>query len=85
MCYHTSSWLVKDSNIINELLYQKKNFLVFFWHSRLLMAPYCWESDKVQFKMLISSHPDGKIISNAISHFGIFTISGSARKNTFSS
>ena len=85
MCYHTSSWLVKDSNIIKELLYQKKNFLVFFWHSRLLMAPYCWESDKVQFKMLISSHPDGKIISNAISHFGIFTISGSARKNTFSS
>ena len=84
-CYHTSLWLVKDGEIIEKLLSQKKSFLVFFWHNRLLMAPYCWESEKQQFKMLISSHSDGKITSNAVSYFGIFTITGSARKNTLSS
>ena len=35
--------------------------------------------------MLISSHPDGRIISHAVSYFGISTISGSSRKNTLSS
>ena len=35
--------------------------------------------------MLISSHRDGKIISNAVSHFGIQTIAGSSRKNMISS
>lgn len=35
--------------------------------------------------MLISGHRDGKIISNAVSHFGIETISGSSRKNMISS
>ena len=35
--------------------------------------------------MLISSHHDGKIISHAVSHFGISTIPGSSRKNTISS
>ena len=37
------------------------------------MAPYCWNYDK-PFKMLISSHRDGKIISNAVAHLGIGTI-----------
>ena len=49
------------------------------------MAPFCWENKEKKFKMLISSHPDGRITSHAVSYFGISTISGSSRKNTLSS
>ena len=48
------------------------------------MAVFCWNWSK-EFKMLISGHADGKIISNAISYFGIQTITGSSRKNNLSS
>ena len=48
------------------------------------MAPYCWNYNK-PFKMLISSHRDGKIISNAVAHLGIGTIKGSSNKNKISS
>ena len=48
------------------------------------MAPYCWNYNK-PFKMLISGHRDGKIISNAVAHLGIETIKGSSSKNKISS
>ena len=48
------------------------------------MAPYCWNYNR-PFKMLISSHRDGKIISNAVAHLGIGTIKGSSNKNKISS
>ena len=48
------------------------------------MSVFCW-SWKQEFKMLISSHSDGRIISNAVSHLGIQTISGSSRNQSISS
>tara|TARA_Y100001954_G_scaffold103528_1_gene112672 strand:- start:194 stop:733 length:540 start_codon:yes stop_codon:yes gene_type:complete len=69
---------------VEKLLKKNKSFVVCFWHNRLLMAVFCWKWPH-EFKMLISGHSDGKIISNAISNFGIQTISGSARKNNVSS
>ena len=48
------------------------------------MAPFCWEY-KNNFKMLISSHRDGRIISSAVSYLGIDTIEGSSNKNKITS
>ncbi|MAH78516.1 MAG: hypothetical protein CMP41_01135 [Rickettsiales bacterium] len=84
ICYHTSSWYIKDYNYLNELLKKNDSFIVCFWHGRLLMTPYCWNHKK-KFFMLISGHPDGRIISRAISHFGINTIVGSSSRNKMSS
>ena len=39
----------------------------------------------MNLKMLISSHRDGKLISNAVSHLGIKTIFGSSNKGKISS
>ena len=85
ICYHTSFWHIKNNNVIQDLIIKNQSFIVCFWHSRLLMASFCWENNAKNFKMLISSHHDGKIISHAVSHFGISTISGSSRKKTISS
>ena len=84
ICYHTSSWYVKDYNYLDKLLKKNDSFIVCFWHGRLLMTPYCWNHKK-KFFMLISGHPDGRIISRAISHFGINTIVGSSSRNKMSS
>ena len=48
------------------------------------MAPFCWNYNN-NFKMLISSLRDGRIISRAVSHLGIETIQGSSNKNKISS
>lgn len=83
-CYHTSSWFVKDSRNIKSLIKNQKSFIVCFWHSRLLMMPFCWKNEK-EFFMLISGHSDGQIIAKAVNYFGIKTIVGSSFNNKISS
>ena len=84
ICFNTSLWYVKNDESIKKNLKKKKSILVCFWHNRMLMAPFCWNY-QTKFKMLISEHRDGRIISNAVSHLGIDTISGSSNKNKISS
>ena len=83
-CYHTSSWISKGEENVQELILKKKNFIVCFWHGRLLMTPFCWKYNK-DFFMLISDHPDGRLISNAVNHFQIKTIVGSSSKKKLKS
>jgi lysophospholipid acyltransferase (LPLAT)-like uncharacterized protein len=54
-------------------------FILAFWHGRLLMAPMAWR-EGVSMNMLISAHGDGRIIADAISHFGLGTITGSSSR-----
>ena len=84
LCFQTSIWLTKNSEIVEKHIKKNKSFIVCFWHSRLLMAVFCWKWSQ-EFKMLVSGHTDGKIISNVISHFGIQSITGSDRKKKISS
>jgi len=84
VCFNTSLWYLKNENEILSKLKNKKKIIVIFWHNRLLMASFCWNYEN-NFRMLISGHRDGQIISNAVSHLGIGTIQGSSSKNKMSS
>ena len=84
VCFNTSLWYLKNENEILSKLKNKKKIIVIFWHNRLLMTSFCWNYEN-NFRMLISSHRDGQIISNAVSHLGIGTIQGSSSKNKMSS
>ena len=84
VCFHTSLWYVKNNKSIKNHIKKKSKIIVIFWHNRLLMAPFCW-AYKNNFKMLISSHRDGRIISSAVSYLGIDTIEGSSNKNKITS
>ena len=53
--------------------------IVAFWHNRLALMPYCWQSSE-PFHMLISGHPDGQLIARAVGAFGIKTIAGSSTR-----
>jgi len=54
-------------------------FILAFWHGRLLMAPMAWRRSAAM-NMLISAHADGRIIADAIGHFGLGTLTGSRSK-----
>jgi len=53
--------------------------IVAFWHNRLLLMPYCWPSS-APFHMLISAHPDGRLIARTVAYFGIDTVTGSSQR-----
>ncbi len=72
-------WRVEGGAIPEALWRQRKPFILTFWHGRLLMIPYCWPRS-VPMKMLISGHPDGRLISGGIGHFGFGVIVGSTRR-----
>ncbi len=72
-------WRVEGGAIPEAFWRERKPFIPTFWHGRLLKLPYCW-SWSVPMNMLISGHPDGRLISGAIGHLGLGVIVGSTRR-----
>jgi lysophospholipid acyltransferase (LPLAT)-like uncharacterized protein len=79
LVWATGKWRIIGGDIPAKYRNEGKSFIVAFWHGRLLMMPYAWESDR-PFHMLISDHPDGRIISRTVGYFGISTMAGSTRR-----
>ncbi|HWK46466.1 MAG TPA: lysophospholipid acyltransferase family protein [Stellaceae bacterium] len=79
LVWATSRWETRDRSIPEALWRDGRPFILAFWHGRLLMAPKCWVTDR-PMNMLISGHSDGRIIAEAIRHFGLGTIVGSRSK-----
>jgi len=74
----TSSWRIDGLEHIRRLEAEDQGFIIAFWHSQLLMTPTLRCETEKRFRMLISTHRDGDIISNAVIPFGIEFIRGSA-------
>lgn len=75
----TSRWQRIGFETPQGLRDRGQGFIAAFWHNRMLLMPYCWDS-AAPFHMLISAHPDGKFIADTVAHFGIDTIAGSTSK-----
>ncbi len=75
----TSRWSVRGGEAPRQLWAKGEPFILAFWHGRLLMMPYCWDR-RVRINMLISSHSDGRLIAETVTHFGIATVAGSSSK-----
>lgn len=54
--------------------------IVAFWHNRMALAPMAWNNPQ-PFFMMISDHPDGKIISQVVKHFSIDTLEVSRHRD----
>ncbi|MDE2164982.1 MAG: lysophospholipid acyltransferase family protein [Alphaproteobacteria bacterium] len=72
----TGAWITDGGAVPAEFHAGKRPFILAFWHGRLLMMPCAWER-RVPIHMLISGHRDGRIIADAVRHFGIDSIAGS--------
>ena len=78
---------VRVEHVNNEQVQRKwekgENFIVCFWHGRLLMMPFA--SNRGKGKVLISRHRDGEFIAKVVRFFSIDAIRGSYRKGSVSS
>lgn len=79
LVFKTNVWTRDDWEILERYWKNQKPFIACFWHNRLLMQTYFWESS-TPFHMVISAHRDGRLIAKTISHFGIKTIVGSSSR-----
>ncbi|MFQ5767596.1 MAG: lysophospholipid acyltransferase family protein [Acidobacteriota bacterium] len=55
-----------------------QNYILAFWHGRLLMMPYCYRRRKIA--IIISEHGDGELIARTMALFGHQTIRGSSTR-----
>ena len=77
--YATTSWTVEGDEWPHRLRAQGKPFILAFWHGRLLMIPMAWQR-LAPMHMLISAHPDGQIIADAVTYFGVDSVAGSTSR-----
>lgn len=75
----STRWQTINGAVAQPAWAGERPVIVAFWHNRLAMMPFCWPSSH-PFHMLISAHPDGRLIANAVAHFGISTVSGSSHR-----
>jgi lysophospholipid acyltransferase (LPLAT)-like uncharacterized protein len=79
LVYVTTSWTVHGAEWPRHLRAEGKAFILAFWHGRLLMIPMAWQR-LAPMHMLISAHPDGQIIADAVTYFGVDSVAGSTSR-----
>ena len=75
----TTNWAFINKKYVENLWKKNEAFILCFWHGRLLMMPLSWNKKK-KINVLISTHPDGQLLSRTVKHFDIETITGSSSK-----
>jgi hypothetical protein len=79
LVYRANRWTTSGGETPQRLRRDGRSFILAFWHGRLLMIPMAWQR-LAPMHMLISAHRDGRIIADAVSHFGVDSIAGSSRR-----
>ncbi|HTT80907.1 MAG TPA: lysophospholipid acyltransferase family protein [Stellaceae bacterium] len=79
LVYFTNRWSVAGGDIPRRLRAEGQSFIGAFWHGRMLMIPMVWRR-LAPMHILISAHRDGRIIADAVGHFGVGSITGSTRR-----
>ena len=67
---------------VEKLTREGRNYIIAFWHGRLLMMPYSYFGSRIN--ILISHHRDGEYISRAMRRFGFHSIRGSSSREGLS-
>lgn len=75
----TNRWQVEGATHADRLHQANRPYIGAFWHGRLLMMPFGWPR-QTPLAMLISSHPDGRMISDAVRRLGVDIIPGSTNR-----
>jgi len=75
----TTRWREEGRDAPERFWAEGRPFILAFWHGRLLMMAPFWNK-KAKMNMLSSHHPDGRLISDTVAHFGVGTVYGSSSK-----
>jgi lysophospholipid acyltransferase (LPLAT)-like uncharacterized protein len=77
--FATNRWTIEGGDTPLRLRKAGRSFVLAFWHGRLLMIPMAWQR-LAPMHMLISAHRDGRIIADAVTYFGVDSVTGSSRR-----
>lgn len=75
-------WSCSKSFRLPEAEIGEEAFIVGMWHGDLLMEPYLYKQmrQRMNIKVMISEHFDGRLIAKTVSYLGLDTIYGSSSK-----
>ncbi len=82
LVHRTTHWAVVMPPQTERLLAEGRPFVGCFWHGRLIMMRAALPRD-ADIYLLISEHPDGRLISRAVTYLGVRTVSVSSRRGAF--
>jgi lysophospholipid acyltransferase (LPLAT)-like uncharacterized protein len=68
----------RDRHHLETLERGGRNYILAFWHGRLLMMPYCYRRGRIA--ILISRNKDGELIARTMGWFGHGSIRGSSSR-----
>lgn len=77
--YRTTRWEVRNGDIPQGYWDRREAFILGFWHGRLLMPCFAWDT-RYPMHVLISRHRDGELITRTLGHFSIGTVRGSSKE-----
>lgn len=84
LVYYTSRWHIEGIEHIEPLHAAKQAYVGAYWHSRMMVMSHIWlcraPGRPLPMRVLISGHRDGQLISRAIAHFKLETITGSTTR-----
>ncbi|MFQ5775326.1 MAG: lysophospholipid acyltransferase family protein [Kiloniellaceae bacterium] len=77
--YMTTQWTVVRPPAIQDLQAKDRPFIACFWHGRLVIMRAALPRGAT-IHMLISEHRDGVLISRAVAHLGVHTVTASSKR-----
>lgn len=78
--WRTIRWTFDGWDGLEAHLAAGKPLIVTFWHGRLVMMRFAWPKVAPKINILISAHPDGRVIAEAMHFLDIGTVAGSTGK-----
>ncbi len=79
LVFRTTRWRWLGYELMERWAASGQTAIYCFWHNRMTMMVYARRTPR-QHHMLISSHPDGRMIAGIIAQFGIATIFASSSR-----
>lgn len=79
LCFKTIRWDCEGQEHAEQVWEKGGGVICAFWHSRIALAPSCWDQSRAQpAKALISLSPDGQFIAKAVALQGFPAVRGSS-------
>ena len=79
LVHATGRWRTVGAEHVQPFWNKGGPAIVCFWHGRLMMLPYAWQSAQ-PFHMLHSPHADGQLIAAVVRGLGMKSLFGSSRR-----
>jgi lysophospholipid acyltransferase (LPLAT)-like uncharacterized protein len=79
LVFHTTRWKWLGFDLVERWAASGQTAVYCFWHNRMVLMVYARRSPRLSH-IIISPHPDGRLIAGIVAHFGVHTIFASSSR-----